>query len=189
MADTKKEPVPVFVIKRLGDQVPQFDLPVSIQKLDGTPAQITLRCNAMKKTEWAAIKDTRQREAVEATLGVHEAAAPAAEPEVEQAGKKPAGKRKPTKAAPTPEGAPDPAKLRETVLRTLAENSMEGAVNEALKADVGLVMKFAIGWELEDDFNATTLAALENEFAGSLEAAMNAYDRAIFRGQLGNSKT
>jgi hypothetical protein len=187
---SKKDPVPVFVIKRLGGQAPEFDMPVEIRKLDGTPASLTFRCKALKKTEWAAIKDARQREAIEATLNEKEAAEsaavepPAAEPQ-EKAPKR--GARKPK--AGTEAEAPATAKaLREVVLRTFDENSLLSAVKDALKTDASLVEKFAIGWDLEDEFNTANLEALENEFAGSLEAAINAYNQAVFRGQVKNSK-
>ena len=182
---SKKDPVPVFVIKRLGGQAPEFDMPVEIRKLDGTPASLTFRCKALKKTEWAAIKDARQREAIEATLNEKEAAGSAAVEPQEKAPKR--GARKPK--AGTEAEAPATAKaLREVVLRTFDENSLLSAVKDALKTDASLVEKFAIGWELEDEFNTANLEALENEFAGSLEAAINAYARAVFRGQVKNSK-
>lgn len=188
MTEAKKDPVPVFVLKRLGGQAPEFDMPVDIKKLDGTPARLTLRCKALKKREWGAIKDKRQREAVEATLDASDAAAGAAAPAPAASAK--ASRKSKSKESPAPEVEvpADAAGLRDVVLRTLEENSIVGAVNEALKIDTALVLNFAIGWELEDEFNADALCTLEDEFAGALEAAMNAYDRAIFRGHVGNLK-
>lgn len=184
MTDSKKEPVAVFILKRLGAQAPEFDLPVDIQKLDGTPARLVLRCKALRKTEWAAIKDARQRELIESTLDTKvaaEADAVAASDKAPKRGRK--------KAADATDDTPKDANaLREVVLRTFDENSLVGAVNDALKADAALVLKFAIGWELEDEFNEQNLGALEDEFAGAMETAINAYDRAVFRGQVGNSK-
>jgi hypothetical protein len=184
MTEAKKDPVPVFVLKRLGSQAPEFDMPVDIQKLDGTPARLTLRCKALKKTEWAGIKDARQREAIEATLKADETTE---ERKPVQTSKKSGGKGKDAERAETPQVV-DRAEMRAAVLKTLAENGFSAAVDKALEADTTIVMKFAIGWELEDEFSAANITALDNEFAGSMEAILNAYDRAIFRGQVGNSK-
>jgi hypothetical protein len=186
MTEAKKDTVPVFVLKRLGSQAPEFDMPVDIQKLDGTPARLTLRCKALKKTEWAGIKDARQREAIEATLNAKVAADTNAQ-------EKPASEENATKGkakakAPAAETPKDASALREVVLRTFDENTLTSAVNDALKTDASLVLKFAIGWDLEDEFSVENLQALENEFAGSLEAAANAYNLAVFHGRVGNSK-
>lgn len=186
MTEAKKDTVPVFVLKRLGSQAPEFDMPVDIQKLDGTPARLTLRCKALKKTEWAGIKDARQREAIEATLNAKVAAETKAQDKPASDEKATKGKAKPK--APAADIPKDANALREVVLRTFDENTLTSAVNDALKTDASLVLKFAIGWDLEDEFTAANLEALENEFAGSLEAAANAYNLAVFHGRVGNSK-
>lgn len=58
MSDTTKEKsIPALSIKSLASQVPEFDLPATIVRQDGSKVEITLRARAMRKSEWIAMRD------------------------------------------------------------------------------------------------------------------------------------
>lgn len=140
----KQKSVPVTSLKSLGNASPEFRLPVSIPSLDGSEITITLTVKALRKTEWAALRD--------------ELAAPAP---VDEAG-----------SDSEAESAP--------------KFSFRSFVDGDMKKAAELLLRFAIGWDLEDDFNAESLVEMEDRFGGSLGAVVNAYHEAIFRGRLGN---
>ena len=58
MSKTDKEKsIPALSIKSLASQVPEFDLPATIVRQDGSKVEITLRARAMRKSEWIAMRD------------------------------------------------------------------------------------------------------------------------------------
>lgn len=64
--------------------------------------------------------------------------------------------------------------------------SYVNAVDGDMRKMADLVMKFASGWDLEDEFSAANLIDMEDRFGGALNAVAQAYDAAIFHGRLGN---
>ena len=164
----KTKTVPVTLLKRLGSQPPEFTLPVTIYKLNGVAVQISLRCRALRKTEWADARDERQR-----------AALAALNPEAPQPQAEAPADAEAAEAPPAKDGMT--AALEAIVAKGYAAN-----VRQGLRDDAGLVLVFALGWNLEDDFCADGLIALEDEFGGSLREILASYDKAIFHGRLGN---
>lgn len=138
----KQKSIPVTRLKSLGDVAPEFRLPVTIHRLDGSEVSIAFTAKALRKTEWAAMRD--------ALLSPDQDADQAVE------------------AAPAP------------------KFSFLAVVGGEMKKGTDLLLSFATGWDLEDDFSAATLVDMEDRFAGSLSAALTAYDAAIFHGRLGN---
>lgn len=171
----KNQTLAVTIIKRLGGQAPSFELPVTFGAKDGGTLQLTLTCKALKKTEWAAAKDKRQRELLENLYK--------ADPALQEAVEAPKGK-KATKAK-TDEAEAEKTPLQ-TALETLEKRGMSAAVREGMGHDAALVMEFATGWELEDVFNLASITELENEYGGAINAIVSAYDKAVFQGRLGN---
>lgn len=53
----KKTPVPVTSLKSLGGEVPTFPLPVAVKLKDGSEAVVHFTAKALRKTEWAALRD------------------------------------------------------------------------------------------------------------------------------------
>lgn len=53
----KQKTVQVTSLKALGGAVPTFPLPVTIQLKDGTEAIVHFTAKALRKTEWAALRD------------------------------------------------------------------------------------------------------------------------------------
>lgn len=194
MAD-KTKTVPVTVIKRLGSQTAKFDLPVTISKLDGTTARLTLHCKALRKTEWAALKDAHQRASIEAVTEMVAPPAPAPTPAPAPAAPaKRSRKGNAAKAAPAAltaqpgtATAAQPESVADMVTSMILERGYETTVRKGIKSDAETVLQFAHGWDLEDPFTPDTLQQLEDEFGGALRASLNAYDIAIFQGRLGNS--
>lgn len=192
MAD-KTKTVPVTVIKRLGSQTAKFDLPVTISKLDGTTAQITLHCKALRKTEWAALKDAHQRASIEAVTEMVAPPAPTPAPAPAVPAKR-VRKGNAAKAGldalaaqPGTATAAPPESVADMVTAMILERGYETTVRKGIKSDADTVLQFAHGWDLEDPFTPDTLQQLEDEFGGALRASLNAYDIAIFQGRLGNS--
>lgn len=59
MAKTEKlKSVPVASLKSLGGVAPEFNLPVTIPRLDGTSIEMKMRGKGMRKSEWIALRDT-----------------------------------------------------------------------------------------------------------------------------------
>lgn len=71
---------------------------------------------------------------------------------------------------------------------TDAEFSFVRMISESTDSAAELVMKFAVGWNLEDDLTAGNLIYLDDLCGGALVAILGAYDAAVFQGRLGNSK-
>ena len=46
-------------LKSLGGMAPVFDLPVKIDRIDGTKAEIIFNVSGMKRTDWAALRDAQ----------------------------------------------------------------------------------------------------------------------------------
>ena len=67
-----------------------------------------------------------------------------------------------------------------------AEFSFASMVGDGMKQAAELALKCLSGWQLEDEFNSDALVALEDQCGGSLAAALQAYDSALFAGRLGN---
>lgn len=192
----KVKSVPVTRIKRLADgQAPTFTLPVEFKRLDGSPVQVDLQCKALRKTEWSKLKDDVQRAALQAVKesvaeSAPEAPAPAPEPDGDKAAADedlldtaPPAAPAPT---PAPAHAPSPYDFIEQAMARIAEKGLEAGVRKNLEDDADLITKFATGWDLEDDFTAANLVEMEDRYGGFLGAALNAYDRAIYHGRVGN---
>jgi len=174
----KVKSIPAIVIKRLGSQAPKFTLAVPITLLDGTLAQVNLDCKALRKTEWAKLRDDVYRNSLQS-----------AQAALEPAKEEPAADAKPAKgkkAAPAPAAEPAAPSFIQEAMDRIAERGMEAGVRDGLKNDTKLIMQFAEGWDLEDEFTEANLQALEDEFGGTMVAAVQAYDRAIYQGRLGN---
>ncbi|QIL73284.1 hypothetical protein G7048_24810 [Diaphorobacter sp. HDW4B] len=67
-----------------------------------------------------------------------------------------------------------------------AEFSFAALVGDGMKQAAELAVKCLNGWQLEDEFNVDALIALEDQCGGSLAAALQAYDAALFSGRVGN---
>lgn len=152
----KLKSIPVTKLKKLGTQVPTFEMPVTITKLDGTRAEITFQCKAMRKAEWAKVRDARAAAALEAV----------------------------NKPAPVVEDAQ--GTVISQAVQHLKARGFEATVIEGMARDAATITEFARGWDLEDEFNAESLVAMEDEFGGSLIATVTAFDAAIFQGRQGN---
>lgn len=171
--------IPVTQLKRLGSQAPEFDLPVTISKLDGVAVQITLRCKALRKSAWAKIRDDRQRELLERMNKPADSGGPAT-------GAPPADVSEPAGQGEKPDASQEPAGTLRPMLEALASSGYEATVTKGLRGDADLVLAFAIGWDLEDEFGLDGLVNLEDEFGGAIRAITTSYDKAIFQGLLGN---
>jgi hypothetical protein len=175
MSKTTEKTIPVTVLKRLGAQAPEFDLPVTFKRLDGAEVQVKLHCKALRKTEWAKAKDDRQVEYLRSIYEPVLAASSAAQTTQSEASED---------QAPAPQA--DPAAALAAALEAQRTQGQETGVRKVLADDVDLVMAFAVGWELEDDFTTGNLQALGDEFGGAIKAILDAYDAAIFHGRMGN---
>ncbi len=191
----KIKAVPVTRIKRLAEgQVPSFTLPVEFKRLDGATVQVDLQCKALRKTQWSKLRDDVQRSALEAVKADTPAPAPelAAVP-VEGEENQPAAEADlldtaaPVEPVPAPAPAPsNPFDFIDQAMARINERGMEAGVRKNLADDAALIVKFATGWDLEDEFSADSLVDMEDLFSGFLGAALNAYDRAIYHGRVGN---
>jgi hypothetical protein len=53
----KEKSIPVASIKSMADETPTFTLPLKIKRLNGTETQVEVTALAMRKSEWAALRD------------------------------------------------------------------------------------------------------------------------------------
>lgn len=53
----KEKSVPVATIKSMAGETPTFALPLKIKRLDGTETEVEVTAKAMRKSEWAALRD------------------------------------------------------------------------------------------------------------------------------------
>lgn len=67
-----------------------------------------------------------------------------------------------------------------------ADFSFEDLVNKGMHQAAEMVLLFAAGWGLEDEFNVASLVELEDTVGGTLAATLSAYDAALFNGRVGN---
>ena len=175
--------IPATQLKRLGTRLPTFDMPVTIPVVGGEAVKLTLTVNALRKTEWGKIRDDLQKAAMVDVLGVDVTAAPAAQTKAPP--RKRAGAKTEKAAAETP-AAEATKDIVSSALDKIMKNGHEANIRQGIQRDVSLVLKFATGWDLEDDFSEDNLSVLEDEFGGAVAAIINAYDLAIFQGRLGN---
>lgn len=172
--------VAVTALKRLGSQAPTFDLPVTITQLDGAQVKLTIQCKALRKTEWAKLRDENHRTIMEAVLKRHpEAAEATTEEPVDPVAEVPVD---PAEAPAAPEGE----SAIESALDNILSRGHEANIREGLGRDADLILKFATGWDLEDAFDVEHLQLLEDEYGGSMIAILSAYETAIYQGRLGN---
>ena len=68
----------------------------------------------------------------------------------------------------------------------VADFSFVNVIQGGMSKAANLVLKFAIGWDLEDQFTHQSLVELDDRHGGSLRLLLEAYDAAIFNGRLGN---
>lgn len=139
----KKKTVQVTSLKSIGVGAPEFHLPVSIKKLNGDEVTIGFTAKALRKTEWAAMRDELFKD-----VKVQDVDSDESEP--------------------------------------VKNPSFSDAVQGGMSKSADLVMKFAIGWDLEDQFTNLSLVEMEDQLGGSLAKTLEAYDAAIFHGRLGN---
>ncbi|CAN7521390.1 phage tail assembly chaperone [Acidovorax sp. LjRoot74] len=149
---------PVKLKSLKGGQASEFPLTIPVQRLDGVVMELSITFHAFGKKAWTTIKD-EFHEKLRADAAARAAALVA-----------PAGDAQAVDAAPA---EPEPIKLAPRV-------------SKGIENDASLVLQIAKGWDLEDEFNAENLQDLEDRFGGALTAIVNAYDKAIYQGQLGN---
>ena len=58
----KQKSVAVASLKILGGIAPEFDLPVSVRRLDGTTVDLKLRGKGQRKSDWLAARDQHLQE-------------------------------------------------------------------------------------------------------------------------------
>lgn len=64
---------------------------------------------------------------------------------------------------------------------------LDEILERGMHRDSVLLARVAHSWTLPEECDAEGLAQLEDEFGGALNKLMDAYERAIYQGQLGNS--
>lgn len=64
-----QKPVPVTSLKTIGGKAPEFRLPVAIKQLGGEDVTIGFTVKALRKTEWAAMRDASIGESQERSAG------------------------------------------------------------------------------------------------------------------------
>ena len=57
----KEKTVPVTSIKSMAGTIPEFPLSVKIKHLNGTESAVEFMAKAMRKTEWAALRDSHMK--------------------------------------------------------------------------------------------------------------------------------
>lgn len=135
--------VQVTSLKSIVGGSPEFHLPVAIKKLNGEEVTIGFTAKALRKTEWAALRDESFKDAPAQDIGVDES-------------------------------------------EQIKKVSFAGAVHGGMSKAADLVLKFAIGWDLEEQLTNLSLFEMEDQLGGSLVRTLEAYDAAIFHGRLGN---
>lgn len=148
---------PVTELKTIEGQVPEFPVPLDLQRFDGEIVRVTVRCKVFGKRAWSRMR----REHVDAVLAEEQELAKA-----EQEAK--------TAAA----AAGEPAKRAVPHLDEILERGM--------RRDGEFFAQVATGWSLPEPCNADTLADLDDRFANALALLLEAYERTIYQGQLGN---
>lgn len=63
---------------------------------------------------------------------------------------------------------------------------LEKLVSGRLKLDADIVLRIAKGWDLDNDFNTDSFAALEDAYAGAIIDLVNEYSKKIHGNRLGN---
>lgn len=53
----KEKTIPVSSIKSMAGEIPTFALPLKIKRLNGTETEVEVTAKAMRKSEWAALRD------------------------------------------------------------------------------------------------------------------------------------
>lgn len=65
MSAKEQKSIPATTLKLLGNKPAEFDMPVTLNQLGGEPLTFSIKCKALKKDEWAALRDARQKSILE----------------------------------------------------------------------------------------------------------------------------
>ena len=163
MSEKSIQPIKLKTLAK--GQAASFPLTIPLQRLDGVPLQLTVTFAAHGKRAWSKIKDEFY-----AQLRADAAARVAAE----------------DTPAVTIEHLDGTTETVDAITEADDTHTLAGRVGKAIANDAQLVLQIAKGWDLEDPFTTESLEDLEDQFGGALTAMVNAYDRAIYQGQLGN---
>lgn len=160
---TKPETKPVTELQALDGQVLEFPVPLDLQRFDGVTVRVTIHCKVFGKRAWSRMR----REHVDAVMA-EEVAIERREREAREAALK----------AAEAEGvaAPKPPMPR-----------LDEILERGVRRDAEFFAEVATRWSLPEPCNADTLAELDDRFANALTLLMEAYERTIYQGQLGNS--
>lgn len=70
--------------------------------------------------------------------------------------------------------------------QTEKANTMHDVVMDTINGNVDFVLKIAEGWDLSDEFNASNIAKLDDEYPGAIKAIIDTYEKALFEGRVKN---
>lgn len=161
MSDPKTKPV--TELKALDDQVPVFPVPLDLQRLDGVQVRVTINCKVFGKRAWARMR----REHVDAVM--------AEEVEIDRQERL---VREAAQQAAAAEGAPAPRP---------AMPRLDEILERGVRRDADFFASVAVGWSLPGPCDAEALAELDDRFGNALAKLLDAYEAAVYQGQLGNS--
>lgn len=144
-------------LQSLNGQVPIFPVPLDLQRFDGETVRVTIHCKAFPKRVWARMR----REHVDAVL--------AEERELQAADKAAA------EAAAAEGEAAKPGMPR-----------LDELMDRGVQRDGVFFAQVAQSWSLPEPCDAEGLMTLDDNFGDALTRLLEAYERAIYQGQLGN---
>ena len=157
-------------IKSLSGAPEDFHIPITVRELDGTESEIIFTFKGRTLREWHPMAVKRMTEDANAMID-------AAEEREKLEGK----------AADTPDDAEEKPK-RKTKAKRLEykEDEMAAAVQKGLARAADILNSIAVGWDLEDEFNAENLQLLCSRYPGVHQSAWEKYDARIRGNRLGN---
>ena len=140
-----------------------FPVEITVRHLNGNEASVTFECTARTQTEWSKLRDAGYAEVM-------------AKVKTEKAKQKAAEKK--AKAA----SEEDPT--AETEAADAIE--LEKLFAERIKSDATLALKVASGWDLDEPFDATNVADMEDKFPGAIGALVAAYGEKVHGARVKN---
>lgn len=154
-------------IKTLSGAPADFHIPITVQELDGSEAEIIFTCKGRTLKDWHPVF---VQQLTDDANNMIEAA------ETQEAAK--------TASETKKKGEAKPQKRLEFNAAELEE-----AVQKGLSRAIEIIRKVAGGWDLEDEFSDANLEALTSRYPGVHQALWAKYDERIRGNRLGNSSS
>ena len=159
-------------IKTLSGAPADFHIPITVHELDGSEAEIIFTLKGRTLRDWHPMAVKRMTEDANMMIDAAEE------------------RDKLTEAMGDGDGGEDAQPKRKKAAKTkrleFKEQEAQDVLQKGLARSAEIVLEVAVGWDLEDEFNAENLKVLCSRYPGVHQQLWEKYDARIRGNRLGN---